>query len=192
MPTIKRYPNRKLYDTEAKRYVTLDQLTGMIQAGEEVQVVDHESGDDLTTLTLTQIILEQEKKRSGFLPQHLLTGLIRAGGDTVEQLIRSIQIGVNRPSADDPAEQTQEQTGDGSENRDDQGEGASSVERARQIADERLTEMLHLINVPSRREVEALQVQLAVLSQRLEEMVEEQDEQADSQIDDAESESEPS
>ncbi len=62
MPLIKRYPNRKLYDTEAKRYVTLENITEMIQKGEEVQVVDYESGEDLTNLTLTQIILEQEKK----------------------------------------------------------------------------------------------------------------------------------
>ena len=80
---IKRYPNRKLYDTEAKRYVTLDQVTVLIQDGQEIQVVDHESGEDLTNLTLTQIILEQEKKSDdGFLPRSVLTGLIRAGDQT--------------------------------------------------------------------------------------------------------------
>ncbi|MCB0161660.1 MAG: polyhydroxyalkanoate synthesis regulator DNA-binding domain-containing protein, partial [Caldilineaceae bacterium] len=77
MPVIKRYPNRKLYDTEAKTYVTLDEITEMIRAGRDVQVIDHETGDDLTTLTLSQIILEQEKKSAGFLPRSLLTSLIR-------------------------------------------------------------------------------------------------------------------
>ena len=72
MPLIKRYPNRKLYDTEAKTYVTLDQLTVLIQHGADVQVIDHETGEDLTNLTLTQIILEQEKKRAGFLPRQLI------------------------------------------------------------------------------------------------------------------------
>jgi polyhydroxyalkanoate synthesis repressor PhaR len=186
MPVIKRYPNRKLYDTEAKRYVTLDEITYMIQEGANVQVIDHESGDDLTTLTLTQIILEQEKKSAGFLPRNLLTNLIRTGGDTVEQMLRSIQVGLSRTDASpearlaagesldedfDEAEDAQEPDS-AVENAE---EGKSSVERARQIADERLTEMLHLINVPSRKEVEALQVQLAVLSQRLEEMLEAQD-----------------
>ena len=53
MPTIKRYPNRKLYDTEAKRYVTLDSIALMIQHGRDVQVIDHETGEDLTNLTLS-------------------------------------------------------------------------------------------------------------------------------------------
>ena len=65
MPIIKRYPNRKLYDTEAKRYVTLETITQMIHEGQEVQVVDHETGEDLTNLTLSQIIFEQEKKGGG-------------------------------------------------------------------------------------------------------------------------------
>ena len=61
MPIIKRYPNRKLYDTAAKQYVSLDGIAAMIRRGDEVQVVDHATGEDLTTLTLTQIIVEQEK-----------------------------------------------------------------------------------------------------------------------------------
>ena len=90
MPIIKRYPNRKLYDTEAKRYVTLDSITQMIHEGQEVQVVDHETGEDLTNLTLSQIIFEQEKKGSGLLPRALLTNLVRAGGDTFEQVRRAL------------------------------------------------------------------------------------------------------
>ncbi len=194
MPVIKRYPNRKLYDTEAKRYVTLDEITYMIQEGANVQVIDHESGDDLTTLTLTQIILEQEKKSAGFLPRNLLTNLIRTGGDTVEQMLRSIQVGLSRTDASPEARLAagESLSEDFDEPEDAQEpdsavenveEGKSSVERARQIADERLTEMLHLINVPSRKEVEALQVQLAVLSQRLEEMLEAQD--AEEEADDS-------
>lgn len=62
MPTIKRYPNRKLYDTEAKRYVTLEQITQQIQQGHEVQVIDYETGEDLTNVTFSQIIFEQEKR----------------------------------------------------------------------------------------------------------------------------------
>jgi polyhydroxyalkanoate synthesis repressor PhaR len=87
---IKRYPNRKLYDTEAKQYVTLDGIALLIREGEEVKVVDHASGEDLTALTLTQVILEQEKKRGGFLPQSVLTGLIQAGGDTLSSLRRRL------------------------------------------------------------------------------------------------------
>ena len=90
MPVIKRYPNRKLYDTETKRYITLDGIAELIRKGEEVQVVDHTTDEDLTAVTLTQIIFEQEKKKGGFLPTSVLTGLVQAGGDTVNTLRRSL------------------------------------------------------------------------------------------------------
>ncbi len=67
MVVIKRYPNRKLYDTIAKQYITLDGVAELVRQGSEIKVVDHASGEDLTAFTLTQIILEQEKKRMGYL-----------------------------------------------------------------------------------------------------------------------------
>ena len=90
MPVIKRYPNRKLYDTDAKKYITLDGIAQLIRQGEEVYVIDHTSGDDLTAITLTQIIFEQEKKRGGFLPRSVLTGLVEAGGERMSTLRRSL------------------------------------------------------------------------------------------------------
>ncbi|MFN8482155.1 MAG: polyhydroxyalkanoate synthesis regulator DNA-binding domain-containing protein [Anaerolineae bacterium] len=89
MHVIKRYPNRKLYDTEAKAYVTLDGIAELIRVGDDVQVVDHESGEDLTTVTLSQIILEQEKRQVGALPKVVLTSLIQTGGDTLDMFKRS-------------------------------------------------------------------------------------------------------
>jgi polyhydroxyalkanoate synthesis repressor PhaR len=90
MPVIKRYPNRKLYDTEAKQYITLDGIATLIRQGQEVQVLDHASGEDLTAVTLTQIIFEQQKKQRGFLPQAVLTGLIQAGGERMSTLRRTL------------------------------------------------------------------------------------------------------
>jgi polyhydroxyalkanoate synthesis repressor PhaR len=90
MPVIKRYPNRKLYDTEAKKYITLEGIAELIRQGNEVQVVDHATTEDLTAVTLTQIIFEQEKRQSGFLPKSVLTGLVQAGGDTLNALRRSL------------------------------------------------------------------------------------------------------
>lgn len=90
MPTIKRYPNRKLYDTEAKQYITLEGIASLIRRGEEISVVDHATGEDLTALTLSQIIFEQEKKQGGFLPRSVLTGLVQAGGDTLGTLRRNL------------------------------------------------------------------------------------------------------
>lgn len=86
MPLIKRYPNRKLYDTEAKQYITLEGIAALIRAGEEVSVVDHTTGEDLTAVTLTQVIFDRERRRRGFLPQSVLTGLIQAGGETLTTL----------------------------------------------------------------------------------------------------------
>ena len=90
MPVIKRYPNRKLYNTETKRYITLDGIAVLIRNGDEVQVIDHASGEDLTTLTLTQIIFEQEKKSSGFLPQSVLTNLIQSSGERIGSLRKTL------------------------------------------------------------------------------------------------------
>ncbi len=90
MRVIKRYPNRKLYDTEAKAYITLDGIAALIRQGEEIQVVDNASGEDLTSLTLTQVILEREKQQGGFLPRSVLTSLVRAGGDTLTNLTRAV------------------------------------------------------------------------------------------------------
>ncbi len=90
MLVIKRYPNRKLYDTAAKQYISLERVADMIRAGQEIQVVDHATGEDLTTLTLMQIIVEQEKRHSGFLPATVLTELVQAGGNTLAILRRSL------------------------------------------------------------------------------------------------------
>jgi len=95
MRTIKRYPNRKLYDLSSKRYVTLDDIALMIQDGEDIQVIDHESGEDLTSITLSQIIFEREKKRSGFLPKSILTALIRTGSAPIDYLKKSVSSSIN-------------------------------------------------------------------------------------------------
>lgn len=90
MVVVKRYPNRKLYNTAAKRYVSLDILADLIRQGEDVQVLDHVTGDDVTVLILAQIIADQERKQGGFLPLPLLTGWIQAGGETLASLRRAM------------------------------------------------------------------------------------------------------
>jgi polyhydroxyalkanoate synthesis repressor PhaR len=76
---IKRYQNRKLYDTSAKHYITLDGIADLIRRGNNVQIIDNVTEEDLTSVTLMQVIMEEEKKKSGFLPLSLLIGLIQAG-----------------------------------------------------------------------------------------------------------------
>jgi len=76
---IKRYSNRKLYDTQESRYVTLEEIEEMIRAGREISVVDAATGEDLTSVTLAQIILENERNRRAALPSAFLHQLIKYG-----------------------------------------------------------------------------------------------------------------
>ena len=78
MRVIKRYSNRKLYDTHDSRYVTLDQLADLVRQGEEIRVVDKTTDRDLTSATLAQIIFEEEKKQPK-LPVERLRQIIRTG-----------------------------------------------------------------------------------------------------------------
>lgn len=92
-PTIiKRYANRKLYDTSAKRYIALDSIAEGIRQGKTVQVMDEVTGEDITSLTLMQIIMEQEKRQAGFLPLAFLAGLIRAGGQKVSEMRQALPL----------------------------------------------------------------------------------------------------
>ncbi|HET7875954.1 MAG TPA: polyhydroxyalkanoate synthesis regulator DNA-binding domain-containing protein [Methylomirabilota bacterium] len=89
---IKRYSNRKLYDTQESRYVTLEELEELIRAGKEISVVDVSSGEDLTSVTLAQIILENERNRRATLPTAFLHQLIKHGEawqDFVQKSLRS-------------------------------------------------------------------------------------------------------
>ena len=79
MLLIKRYLNRKLYDTQARRYITLERIANLIRQGTDIQVIDHDSGEDLTAITLAQVIAEQEKKQSGSVPSSVLADLIASG-----------------------------------------------------------------------------------------------------------------
>jgi polyhydroxyalkanoate synthesis repressor PhaR len=88
MPVIKRYTNRKLYNTDAGCYVTLNQIGEMVRNGEEVHVVDYVTGADLTALTYSQILFDAEKRIGSLLPLSLLSVLIR-GGEHAWEGIRS-------------------------------------------------------------------------------------------------------
>ena len=90
---IKKYPNRRLYDTSAGRYVNLDDVAALIRQGTDVQVVDARTGDDVTRIVLTQIIVEDAKEGPAGLPQELLRQLImvtdRAGQEFIMWYLKS-------------------------------------------------------------------------------------------------------
>src|SRR5512144_2980071 len=88
---IKRYANRKLYDTEHSRYVTLDQISEMIRNGDDVKIIDNKTKEDLTTVTLAQIIFEEEKKQRSFLPLNAMRNSIQSGGEWFAEAQRRVQ-----------------------------------------------------------------------------------------------------
>ena len=83
---IKRYTNRKLYDTDQSRYVTLDDIARLIRENEEVRVIDNETQDDLTAVTFAQIILEEEKRKTNLVSVPFLRKLIHSGEADVQDL----------------------------------------------------------------------------------------------------------
>jgi polyhydroxyalkanoate synthesis repressor PhaR len=90
---IKRYSNRKLYDTKDSRYVTLLQIAEMVRGGEEVQIIDNNTKDDLTEVTLAQIIYEEQKAHSRSVPLQTLKELIHARTEKVLADLREGPIG---------------------------------------------------------------------------------------------------
>jgi polyhydroxyalkanoate synthesis repressor PhaR len=84
---IKKYANRRLYNTQTSSYVTLDHLAQMVKEGTEFEVHDARSGDDITRSVLTQIIFEEEAKGQNLLPIRFLRQLIRFYGDSLQAFV---------------------------------------------------------------------------------------------------------
>ena len=85
--TIKKYANRRLYDTESSSYITLDRLAGMIREGRDFEVIDAKSGEDITHQVLTQIIVEEEARGSTMLPVNFLRQLIGMYGGKTQGMV---------------------------------------------------------------------------------------------------------
>jgi polyhydroxyalkanoate synthesis repressor PhaR len=98
---IKRYSNRKLYDTQDSRYVTLLQIAEMVRSGEEVQIIDNNSKEDLTEVTLAQIIYEEQKAHSRSVPLQTLKELIHQRTEKVLTELREGPIGRLLPGSRD-------------------------------------------------------------------------------------------
>jgi len=108
---VKRYANRKLYDTERSCYVTLEDISLMIREGAQVKVLDNKSGEDLTTVTLAQIIFETEKKKS-FMPLELLRTLIQKSTASAQEMaetgtsslsLQTATVGISAAKVVDPS-----------------------------------------------------------------------------------------
>jgi polyhydroxyalkanoate synthesis repressor PhaR len=85
--TIKKYANRRLYDTESSTYITLDRLAAMVREGREFEVVDAKTGEDITRQVLTQIIVDEESRGSTMLPLNFLKQLIGLYGNQMQNFV---------------------------------------------------------------------------------------------------------
>ncbi|MBI1868858.1 MAG: polyhydroxyalkanoate synthesis repressor PhaR [Methylocystis sp.] len=100
--TIKKYANRRLYDTGSSTYVTLEDLASMVKRGQDFVVCDAKTGEDITRSVLTQIIFEQEgKDGQNLLPIAFLRQLIRFYGDSMQMLVPSyLEFSIDRLTRD--------------------------------------------------------------------------------------------
>lgn len=177
MPLIKRYSNRKLYNTDAKRYVTLEGIAELIRHGEEVHVVDHESGDDITPLIQAETIFELERKLKGGLPRSVLTHLIRAGSGTLNQLREVLTPADLKARVDSEIERrirTLVERGQVAEQEGlellDNLLSAGDIDQSAGMTDEELTLALQERGIPTREELAVLQLRVQALAAELDQL----------------------
>jgi polyhydroxyalkanoate synthesis repressor PhaR len=93
---IKRYGSRKLYDTEESRYVSLNEIGDFVRRGQQVRIVDTSTDEDVTAQTLTQVIVDEGRRRTSWVTSDLLHDIIRRGEQVVTTGVEQIQQGVDR------------------------------------------------------------------------------------------------
>jgi polyhydroxyalkanoate synthesis repressor PhaR len=170
---IKRYSNRKLYDTKDSRYVTLLQIAEMVRSGEEVQIIDNNTKDDLTEVTLAQIIYEEQKSHSRNVPLQTLKELIHQRTERVLGELRESPLGRLIPGAVKPGTEPPKagEEGDASAAAPD-GKTPSLVEQAKHTLEDwqhQIDERVKAV-LPSFMPWQQLQHEVKRLSQRIEEL----------------------
>ena len=139
---IKKYANRKLYDTRTSTYITLEGIAGLVRDGHEIKVVDRETGQDLTQVTLSQIVLSEEKRG----PSHLIDGgALQERGQALLDYVRKT---LNVPS--DLVNQMERRRGD-----------------LEGMVDEAIERALHRLRIPSHTDIDKINKRLDRLSAQL-------------------------
>lgn len=150
---IKKYSNRKLYDTYTRRYVTLDVIADLLRDGHEVRVVDRNTGEDITAVTLSQILLDMERHRRGPLPEPILVDLVKERGEQLLSLVRaslSLPRGIRQRAA-------------GSLDR--------TAERLETRVDDVLSIGLHNLNIATLEDMQRIERRVEELSDRVDELL---------------------
>jgi polyhydroxyalkanoate synthesis repressor PhaR len=167
---IKRYSNRKLYDTKDSKYVTLLQIAEMVRGGEEVQIIDNNTKDDLTEITLAQIIYEEQKAHSRSVPLQTLKELIHARTEKVLADLREGPIGrlipggkVGEEKVPEPVVPTKDKERESKPTLVDQAK--EKLEEVQHTLDERVKAILATF-----RPLQQLQQEVRRLNERIEEL----------------------
>jgi len=176
--TIKRYSNRKLYDTRQSRYVTLLQIAEMVRAGEDVQIIDNASKEDKTDVTLALIISEELKARPRAIPLATLKALIRHRGGKLLTQLRDSPIGRLMPRdegapgatdtdlvADQTSSDPQSNPEDSQVTKEQHGGLRRTLEQWQHTIDDRIRAV-----VPHFSTIQELQGEVQALSKRLEQL----------------------
>ncbi|MCA8921720.1 MAG: phasin family protein [Planctomycetes bacterium] len=177
--TIKRYSNRKLYDTEDKRYITLEQIAQLVRDGQDIKVVENQTGEDLTTVTLSQILLEQEKRKEGSLPKAFFMNLIQRSSDSVVGFMRKnvLHYFDNAFLSEEKLSEDLQQMVDAGELPQEEASelrevlktrSASFKQRLDDLVERRVQEILSKLNIPTAAELERLRARLAEVNAELE------------------------
>ena len=87
MVIIKRYSNRKLYNTQTKRYITFEEIGSLVKSGNEISIIDHQTEKDLTSIVLAQIILDQEKKQQNQYSKKIFMEFLKNGHSLLQSMI---------------------------------------------------------------------------------------------------------
>ena len=157
---IKRYANRKLYNTESSRYITLKGISQLVRDGRDIQVIDNESGKDITPVVLSQILVDDQKHpdASSGVPGQVLSDLIQRGSDAIYGAIRR-SMGDVQDNITDARDNMRRWIKNPPEL------DASEVSRTVQRAVERV---LRMIDLPTRGDLEALNKKVDRLTRALE------------------------
>jgi polyhydroxyalkanoate synthesis repressor PhaR len=150
---IKKYSNRKLYDTYTRRYVTLDVIADLLRDGHEVRVVDRNTGEDITAVTLSQILLDMERQRRGPLPEPILVDLVKERGEQLLSLVRaslSLPRGIRQRAA---------------------GTFDRTAERLEGRVDDALSLGLHNLNIATVEDMQRLERKVEELADRVDELL---------------------
>ena len=166
MVLIKRYANRKLYNTETSRYITLKGIAELIEQGAEVRVVDNETGEDITSVALSQILVDNERAQRA-VPRTLLSDLIQRGGDV---LYGALKRGVG--DAQDGLGELQRNVRHAIRNREEEATRWRDSARAEwdEMVSGAVERVFRALDLPRRSDIEALNENLERVAAALEKL----------------------